>query len=714
MASSGSKKTVEKAIKAEVKKEVKKEEKKKHKGKEKKGSYKKIKQEIKKEVRKQEQGPKPKFSVTVTATLGQIDGNPEHGPTLKMATFLHPSLCKGPDDDKAFGPLQAAAAQYGQWCCKKAHVRLTPLVGGSAVSGTVLRISANLTQTPGSSNWGGLGARKHKDFQIGKAGSFMLTRQDLAGPRAGGWWNTDTNVEGNQSAGPVLEVHALGTSQSTYKDALWEGPLAIVEITGKWEFTNYNNNPAMGALERHESKVENVKIGTDSDGAIQLKLPTESPAARFMDDPTVHRVGVNNSGSQVGETIYQVVDTGAKLVGDVAPPPFNWLIKGGWWFLKKVIGRAGKDSGEDTFLVYPSLGDAQNNKPAISSSLSMVGQPVTTNLQITQMNAPNMGGSSSVVQLRGGGALPLMPSGTPPTSFYLHGKFKLVFHHNTPTQSTVNCPFTGAASVNQSGGSVNNWYPALHFLVAEPVVYTTDGVKLTHWCEPPTQRLATLNLDKRCLVPQPAYGKEFEIDVYAHRGEPLGVQSGEAVYLHSILWKPKNYTTNQWITPDTADMFFFNRVGDTIDITLYRKTGDVSTTQKFETGQWYYSLFLVKGRSSLSDIKNGKKLDNAVITPSTDTQMSALLPFLVQKHDDSAVFVVEMDTSVHKKLSKVERLATALGITLEDSSSDESEYDTDDAEDFENVTETGLQQRIENLMLAGLSHEKAVELAKQL
>uniref|UniRef100_A0AAU7E1G0 Capsid protein n=1 Tax=Coleura bat astrovirus TaxID=3141863 RepID=A0AAU7E1G0_9VIRU len=149
-----SKKEVEKKIKSEVKKEVQKENKKKQyqKKKNKNKNWKKekaeIKREVKKETRKETQGPKPKFSVNVTATLGYIDGSTEHGPEVKTAVFLHPALCKGPDEETAFGPLQAAAAQYSMWRVDKVKVSLTPLVGASAVSGTIVRTSLNMTSTP--------------------------------------------------------------------------------------------------------------------------------------------------------------------------------------------------------------------------------------------------------------------------------------------------------------------------------------------------------------------------------------------------------------------------------------------------------------------------------------------------------------------------------------------------------------------------------------
>lgn len=715
MAASGSKKQIEKIVKQEVKKE----EKKQHKHEKKKDNqpYKKMKQEIKKQVKKEEAGPKPKFAVTVTATLGQIDGNREHGPLNKLASFLHPSLCKGPDDDKAFGPLQAAAAQYAMWRCTKCHIRFTPLVGGSAVSGTVVRASANLLQTPGSNNWGGLGARKHRDFQAGKSGSFMLTRRDLAGPRQGGWWVTDTNIEGNQSVGPVLEVHALGTTKSTYQDRDWEGPLFIVELTGRWEFTNYNNNPAMGALERHESDETGLKLTTDSEGVIQLKIPSQSALARFMNDPTAHhRAG--NAQANVGEIIYQVVDNGAGLVAAAAPPPFNWLIKGGWWFLKKVIGRAGRDTGEETYNIYPSLADAQNNKPAISTQASMPGTAVSSRIQVTQINAPNMGGATVTSQVRSGGSsFPIRPEGSPPNNFKVLANLHLVYHHNLGSHATVAAYFCEAASFNQGGVGV--WFPAIHWSVTDPVFFSTQGNTLTSWATAPTARIGQLSLDARCLEPKPT-GREFLVDVFGHVAEPLGVTGGEPVYLHTVLWKPHDNSAT-WTTPPRYGISLLGRSTLTPEMVVLNQEGNISTVAPLSG--WYVSQFLVKGAAQWSQIKTGGRVVNGNITPSTDSQMSTLLPFMVQKPDDVTEYVFHLVGASQPKKTKLERLAEALGVCLDDSSDDEyitdpdpdpESSDTESEDDFEQVTDTTMQQRVENLMAAGLSAEQAKKLAKEI
>nr|WOV94047.1 capsid protein [Bat astrovirus] len=369
-----------------------------------------IKEEVKKEVKKQErkvkkkvEGPKPRMRERVTASLGVISGNGSNGPNLSLCCFTNPTLIKSPEDDTTFGPLQAAAAQFSMWRLRDLVIRVTPLVGSSAVSGTLLRASLNPSQQPGMVSWGGLGTRTHRDVRAGGSIVWKIRDQDLAGPRQGGWWFTDMNNEGAQSGGMVLEMHSFGKTNSTYKDEAWEGPLWIVELSGLWEFTNYNSTPALGTLSREEEKVAVTVTSTEGE-PIKMSLPTTSKFCSWMSlhepEPRLNRAGEAN----VGEVIYQVVDTGAELASAAAPPPFGWLIKGGWWFVKKLLGR-GRNAASQDFVVYASLEDAQNNRPALATG-STTSTPTTATLAITQLNSPNVGTSANVPATTSSGPQP--------------------------------------------------------------------------------------------------------------------------------------------------------------------------------------------------------------------------------------------------------------------------------------------------------------------
>lgn len=370
--------------------------------------------EIKKELKRDGvEGPKVAVQQRVSSTFGLIGANSSGNVELELNFFCHPSLAKEPNDGTAFGPLQALAAQYALWKLQYLTLKFTPMVGASAVSGTVIRASLNLSQSPGGTNWSGLGTRIHIDTHPGRPTTFHLRGSQIGGPRDGGWWLTDTNEEGSQSAGPIIEIHTLGKTLSTFKDEDWTGPLFLVEGFGLWQFANYQVKPALGALERRTGDA--TVVATAEAGApITLELDSANEIALFMDsaEPEVLATPVTNN---VGETVFQVVDVGAKMAEQFAPPPFSWLIKGGWWFVKKLLGRG--RTGKSTYAVYASLADAQNNKPAICTSSLDSAKTISTQLMVTQINNPNVGPNvNNPSQLR---ATPVsMPFG----SFRLHAE----------------------------------------------------------------------------------------------------------------------------------------------------------------------------------------------------------------------------------------------------------------------------------------------------
>lgn len=370
-----------------------------------------IKREIKKEGL---DGPRVSVQQRVSSTFGLVGPNKSGNVELELNFFLHPSLAKEANDGTSFGPVQALAAQYALWKLKHLKLIFTPMVGASAVSGTVIRASLNLSQSPGGTNWSGLGTRVHLDIHPGQTAVFNLRGDQIGGPRDGGWWLTDTNEEGSQSAGPIIEVHTLGKTESTFQSNDWTGPLFIVEGIGVWQFANYQVKPALGMLERKQDTV-NVTMNATAGEPITMELPLNSSVAQFMMNAEPEAFAVPSTSS-VGETIFQMVDVGADLASKFTPPPFSWLIKGGWWFLKRVFGK--QKEGMAVFNVYPSLADAQNDRPAIAGATATYTDTTVNNAEImvTQINSPNVGPQpTSSANLRA-----LVPTPMPLGLFRMH------------------------------------------------------------------------------------------------------------------------------------------------------------------------------------------------------------------------------------------------------------------------------------------------------
>nr|ADX97522.1 capsid precursor [Minke whale astrovirus 2] len=336
-------------------------------------------------------GPKPALSQTLSSTLGTIGPNASSVLETEGVFHLNPALASEKSGSVAFGPLQALAAQYSMWRCTYAKFIFTPLVGQSAVSGTAFRVSVNMNGNPSATNWSGLGARKHLDVHIGRRAVFHLSARDLAGPRES-YWLTDTNEDGDTSLGPSVEVHSLGTTVNAFKDGAFVGDLFLLELTCRWEFANYQANPGLAVLKSGEGEVTDVTFSTNEDGELEMAVPEDTPLAVMHSRAEMR----SETKPSVGEVITQVVDVaveaGASFTG-----PFGWLLKGGWFFIKKIFGLGTvyvRGKKVTKFLVFPTYDAAQAGR-TIKTGLANYSEDSMqyrkADFHWQQMNAPSTG-----------------------------------------------------------------------------------------------------------------------------------------------------------------------------------------------------------------------------------------------------------------------------------------------------------------------------------
>ncbi|UZV41887.1 MAG: capsid protein [Mamastrovirus 2] len=338
-------------------------------------------------------GPKPAICQRATATLGTVGSNTSGTTEIEACILLNPVLVKDATGSTQFGPVQALGAQYSMWKLKYLNVKLTSMVGASAVNGTVVRVSLNPTSTPSSTSWSGLGARKHLDVTVGKNAVFKLRPADLGGPRDG-WWLTNTNDNASDTLGPSIEIHTLGQTMSSYKNEQFTGGLFLVELASEWCFTGYAANPNLVNLEKSTDKNVAVTFDGSAGAPLVMNVPETSHFARVAVARSAQPTTLARAGEQTtSDTVWQVLNTAVSAAELVTPPPFNWLVKGGWWFVKLIAGRT--RNGQKSFYVYPSYQDALSNKPAICTGGVPPGGRVRaatpTTLQFTQMNQPSLG-----------------------------------------------------------------------------------------------------------------------------------------------------------------------------------------------------------------------------------------------------------------------------------------------------------------------------------
>nr|AYN44660.1 capsid protein [Mamastrovirus 2] len=349
---------------------------------------------VNKQLRKQGvTGPKPAICQKATATLGTVGSNTSGTTEIEACILLNPVLVKDATGSTQFGPVQALGAQYSMWKLKYLNVKLTSMVGASAVNGTVVRVSLNPTSTPSSTSWSGLGARKHLDVTVGKNAVFKLMPADLGGPRDG-WWLTNTNDNASDTLGPSIEIHTLGQTMSSYKNEQFTGGLFLVELASEWCFTGYAANPNLVNLEKSTDNNVAVTFEGSAGAPLVMHVPETSHFARTAVARSAQPTTLARAGERTtSDTVWQVLNTAVSAAELVTPPPFNWLVKGGWWFVKLIAGRT--RTGQKSFYVYPSYQDALSNKPAICTgglpSSARLRTATPTTLQFTQMNQPSLG-----------------------------------------------------------------------------------------------------------------------------------------------------------------------------------------------------------------------------------------------------------------------------------------------------------------------------------
>ncbi|UMO75825.1 MAG: ORF2 [Henan mamastrovirus 3] len=341
-------------------------------------------------------GPKMpgNFRQKITATLGTIGANQSDKIELEMSTLLNPALMKEVTGSNAYGPLQMYAANYSMWRFRQINIKLTPLVGSSAVSGTAIRTSINMSGQPSSASWSALGARRHKDTNPGRPMVMRINGSSLPGPNDG-WFFCNTKNDPKLCIAGSLEIHSLGRTLSTYTNDPFKGPLFLVELTAEWEFKNYSPEPGMLNLLKTtiQEQPQQVKINAKPGEPITISIPKESQMARAISQIDIA------ADATPSEIIWQIFDSTLTLVSGNLPPPFNWLFEAGWWFVKRIANKKQSgdhvdgeaDAGELTFQVYQSISDAQNDVPCIATGTASTTNVNINDWEMMQITPGNLG-----------------------------------------------------------------------------------------------------------------------------------------------------------------------------------------------------------------------------------------------------------------------------------------------------------------------------------
>ncbi|SNQ28004.1 ORF2 [Mamastrovirus 3] len=506
----------------------------------------------------------------ISTTLGTVGSNGSDQIECEMTCVLNPATMKEATGSNNFGPLGIYASTYALYKMTRCELRFKPLVGDSAVSGTICRASWNPTATPSQTSWSSLGARKHVDVTPGKTGRLVLTARDLAGPR-NGWYKTNTQGDPMMALAGALEIHTLGKTMSTYQNAPFTGGLFIVEVLTEWQFKDYQQQPGLVNLLKGEDK-QQATIETGEGNKLQLVLPTTSRMGRA-------------ATTTASDIIWIVSDTIIQLGTTFIPPPFSWLIRGGWWIVKRAAG-APTRNGEVRFDIYASISDARSSSPCVVQEA--ISDPVPVgNLHFQQLTPGNTGIGTD---------LPMVRSIDHPTQ-------------GTPTQCYTMSPTRMKMGTTEGENYVPafcDWYgygnqsydTGIGFLVGNDKIATYNLYKVSISTD-----VGPVTLDSFTnQVPFYLFhGNTREQIGYAVASRYGHIQTNPALRVTSVLfYATKNQAYNfaqTWKVVSAQYPVTHQNDTNKVKLQITQTQQGATVRLKFNTGSWYVAQFVVWGNT---------------------------------------------------------------------------------------------------------------------
>lgn len=351
-----------------------------------------------KKLGREEKGPKVNDIMTTTLTLGVVPGSTNKGLGRIRKLFLNPALLKPSEAEEASTPLSIRASQYDMWRVQKVHLTFRPLVSATVVTGSLC--FADLDQEGAAAKPETIDtvkARPHTEVCIGQLRTWRVPRKFLVGPRHG-WWYVDTNEDPTLSLGPAINIWLYMNTRNVFsaENSTYDGPLFLAEMQVTFQFSNYNPKPGMQTMVTQQ--LENISTGSaefteDIDGSLMLRVPANSKLYKtlsFTDESFEQKIRAERNGA-LGAKIWSlasdVVDTISTSLG-----PWSWLVKGGWFLLRRIFGNPdGRANEAMYFKVFSSVEDARANEGVHASLTTTVQMPQGTYV-MQQLTEPNVAG----------------------------------------------------------------------------------------------------------------------------------------------------------------------------------------------------------------------------------------------------------------------------------------------------------------------------------
>nr|APA19803.1 capsid protein [Avian astrovirus] len=389
-----------------------------------------------KKLEKNEHGCSVQDIMTTTLTLGPITGTDKNQLTKHARVWLNPCLLKPFGAGTTATPINTRAAMYNMYRIQSMTLYAKALVGNSNVSGTMILIDIDQESSSAKpDNIDTIKARSHIELPVGHSRTWRVPPKNLLGPREG-WWLIDTNEDPSLTLGPAINIStylqsinllSYTATSATPRNVTYEGPLILVELRVTYQFCNYTPKPALAMLKLDEAYLANSDITVPTNrvvftngenGELQLKVPAGNIIFDSLAEIEYINISARAANGKLSSILWSVgstaVDTLASAMG-----PWGWLLKGGWWVIRRIFNAGAKNTGEMLFKCYASVEDAMRDAP--------LTQTLRADLQLpdgvyhwTQLNSDNLETgvetvlkTASNVVVYGGDYLPLACADSP-------------------------------------------------------------------------------------------------------------------------------------------------------------------------------------------------------------------------------------------------------------------------------------------------------------
>nr|QJI53433.1 MAG: capsid protein precursor [Astroviridae sp.] len=380
-------------------------------------------------LQQKENGPRPQSVMSTTLTLGPINGSSLNDLNRQMRYWFNPTQLKPEDSLDTVTPLSVRGSQYDLWKVLHASVTFQPLVGSSVVTGSL--VYCDLDQEASSAKpetIDSIKARPHLELALGRRKTWVIPARFLQGPRMG-WWYVDTNEDPSQSLGPGLNFWTYMQTQNLFQKGdeqqkPYTGPLFLAEMTIRYAFANYNPKPALSQLKMYSSEHDEqsshyeAKFKNDDEGNLIMEVKDKQGFGLFLKTWDQHHHHYKATGKEEkSTTLWSLAGTAVSVAAN-ALGPWGWLLKGGWWVIRKIFNAPGNGQGVSTYMVYASVEDASKDnsiKQTVQSANGELTVPFST-IKVKQINNPNLNNPGGALPVAASAIItpPVTPTPTPP------------------------------------------------------------------------------------------------------------------------------------------------------------------------------------------------------------------------------------------------------------------------------------------------------------